>query len=275
MVGANLGQLGRRQLWLIGGTRESQELSLALAAAKIHHVVTVVTPEAATHYPTSPWRSVCVGAIAPDSLSDFLKVHNIAVVLDASHPFAVEISHTAIAACEHHQLPYLRYERPEISPALADATATDLIQTVVSYNEILTKAVLGGERVLITVGARNLYRFQPWQHHATLFARILPTPEALKAALAAGFTPARLIALRPPISRELELALWQQWQISQVITKASGQPGGEIVKRSLAQQLGIRLWILARPKMGYPRQTEDLQTAIAFCQDQLTQIQSK
>ncbi|HEY9888120.1 MAG TPA: hypothetical protein V6D02_06945, partial [Candidatus Obscuribacterales bacterium] len=30
-----------------------------------------------------------------------------------------------------------------------------------------------------------------------------------------------------PISPELERALWQQWQLTQVITKASGHPGGE------------------------------------------------
>ena len=35
----------------------------------------------------------------------------------------------------------------------------------------------------------------------------------------------RIIAIRPPISRELEQALWQQWRISLVVTKASGQSG--------------------------------------------------
>jgi precorrin-6A/cobalt-precorrin-6A reductase len=84
-----------------------------------------------------------------------------------------------------------------------------------------------GERTLLTLGYRQLRPFAPWQSQACLFARILPSLPALDGALAAGFTPERLIALRPPISAELETALWQQWQITQVITKASGPAGGE------------------------------------------------
>ncbi|MEO0825801.1 MAG: cobalt-precorrin-6A reductase [Cyanobacteria bacterium J06639_16] len=265
-----------RQLWLIGGTQESRQLAAALAAAQIPHVITVVTPEAAGLYAPSPWCQVQVGAIAPEVLTHFFTTYNIAAVLDASHPFAVEISQTAIAACTHHPLPYLRYERPQATPP-PDVSGVNaaLVQTIASYDEILTDAVLAGERVLLTLGSRYLYRFQPWHNRASLFARILPTFTALRAALAAGFDPTRLIALRPPISIELESALWQQWQITQVITKASGAPGGEAVKRSLAQQLGIRLWILARPDLAYPCQTEDLQTAIAFCHQQLGQNQPK
>jgi precorrin-6A/cobalt-precorrin-6A reductase len=87
--------------------------------------------------------------------------------------------------------------------------------------------------------------------------------DALNAALAAGFTGDRLIALRPPISAELELALWKQWQISTVVTKASGTPGGEQTKRQLAHDLGIQLMMIARPVIHYPHQTSDVERAIA------------
>jgi precorrin-6A/cobalt-precorrin-6A reductase len=97
-----------------------------------------------------------------------------------------------------------------------------------------------------------------------LFARILPSPTALEAVLAAGFTPDRIIALRPPITAELEVALWRQWQITQVITKASGQAGGEDRKQAIAAKLGVRLIRIARPAIAYPKQTDSLDTAIEF-----------
>ena len=50
-------------------------------------------------------------------------------------------------------------------------------------------------------------------------------------AIAAGFTTDKIIAIRPPINKELEQALWQQWQISLVVTKASAKAGGEDIKK--------------------------------------------
>ncbi|MDA0867399.1 MAG: precorrin-6A/cobalt-precorrin-6A reductase, partial [Cyanobacteria bacterium] len=95
----------------------------------------------------------------------------------------------------------------------------------------------------------------------------LPMAEAVTAAIAAGFTRQRLIALHPPVTPALEKALWQQWEISQVITKASGAPGGEATKYEIAAQLGVRLLVIDRPPIAYPRQTHCLTTAIAFAWD--------
>jgi precorrin-6A/cobalt-precorrin-6A reductase len=120
------------------------------------------------------------------------------------------------------------------------------------------------------MGYKSLHWFQPWHDRATLFARILPSAIALGAALQAGFTSERLIALRPPISAELERALWQQWQISMVVTKASGVAGGEDIKRQVAAELGVQLVIIDRPPVPYPQQTSDLQTALTFCQQNLS-----
>jgi precorrin-6A/cobalt-precorrin-6A reductase len=118
---------------------------------------------------------------------------------------------------------------------------------------------------LLTVGYRPLPLFAPWQERATLFARILPSVVALQTSLEAGFSPDRLVALRPPVPLALERALWQHWQISQIVTKASGQPGGEETKRQLAAELGVSLIVIARPAIAYPQQTSNLDVALGFC----------
>ena len=144
-----------------------------------------------------------------------------------------------------------------------------------NFDTLLAGDYLAGKRVLLTVGYRPLARFRPWQNRATLFARILPSMAALEAALAAGFTSDRLIALRPPISTEVEEALWRQWNISLVVAKASGQAGGEDIKRQLAALLGIPLVIINRPHLLYPQQTSDLAVALAFCHAILEKVDLK
>lgn len=139
------------------------------------------------------------------------------------------------------------------------------IDFVANFETLLAGRSLEGRRVLLTVGYRTLPLFLPWQDRCTLFARILPSVTALETAASAGFTQERLIALRPPIPIQLERALWQKWQIQMVVTKASGAPGGEDVKRQLAAELGVRLVIIDRPKLEYPAQTSDFATALEFC----------
>jgi len=254
-------QSSNPHLWLIGGTQESADLARAIAAFAIPSIITVTTESAHSLYPATPLLQVHVGKLTPDRLPPFLQDHTITAIVDASHPFATEVSQLAIAAAQRHNLPYLRFERPSVSCS----TASPADSSIPSLPHLLATDLLLGQRVLLTLGYRWLHLFQPWQAKATLFARILPSQTALAAALDAGFTPDRLIALRPPISADLERSLWQHWQISLVVTKASGTPGGEDLKRQIAAELGVKLLVIDRPQLAYPQQTSDIQAAVAFC----------
>lgn len=251
------------RLWLIGGTQDSKILAQHLVSAGVPCVVTVTTETARSLYPCSPLLLCYVGALDTASIADFLQQYGVIGILDASHPFAVEISQLAIAAARNHALPYLRYERPEVKSD--SSPAEDATETAESLLSLVASGSLDGERVLFTIGYRPLHLLRLYQDQAVLFARILPSRVALNGALAAGFTPDRLIALRPPVSMELERALWQQWGISVVVMKASGAPGGEEVKRTLAKELGIRCVAIARPAVEYPKWTSEITTALAFC----------
>lgn len=249
-----------RRVWLIGGTSESAQLAQALVQVHLPSVVTVTTEPARRLYQSAPNLRVVVTRFDAETLPLFLKQAAIAAILDASHPFATDISRLAIAAADQHGLPYLRFERP-----LPDGPGSPNEHWLESFETLLEGNELAGERVLLTVGYRPLPLFAAWQERATLFARILPSIMALQTALKAGFVPERLLALRPPVPLALERALWQHWHISRVVTKASGQPGGEDTKRQLAAELGIRLIVIARPAIGYPQQTSDLEVALQFC----------
>lgn len=258
-------------IWLIGGTQESAVLAQAIAAHQLPCVVTATTDSARSLYPISPTLRVWIGRLNAEHLAEFMQTHRIHCILDASHPFAVDISQLAIALAQTQKLPYLRYERPSIPPAFCsnEGAPPEPSSSSVLYLPDFPALFLGnyliGQRVLLTIGYRPLRLFSAWHDRATLFARILPSLTALQAAQTAGFTNDRLIALRPPVSAAVETALWQQWQISIVVTKASGTAGGEDTKRAVAQTLGITLIVIDRPSIDYPDQTSDIPTALSFC----------
>ena len=251
-------------LWLIGGTSDSVAIALALKSYLSCMVITVATETARSLYPAE--FLVKVGCLSAAGMQVFCREHNIKAVVDASHPYAVEVSQNALTTAQSLNIAYLRYERP----LAASSVNCDRIIVLDSLETLLTGQYLLGERVLLTVGCKALPLFESWHKRAQLWARILPKPESLQMALAAGFTSDRLICLRPPINLELEAALWQQWQISLVVTKASGKAGGEAIKTQVASQLNIPLIIIARPKVDYPRQTSCIQEVVAFCRQQAT-----
>jgi precorrin-6A/cobalt-precorrin-6A reductase len=263
------------KVWLIGGTQESVELARAIAQAHVPCIVTVTTEPARVLYPNLPGLTIWVGHLHRDTIETFLQTQAIQTILDASHPFAVEISRLAIAIAEQYQIPYLRYERPELefgqqeqptpsTPPIRNTLPSPLLLHLDSFATLLAGEYLTEQRVLLTIGYRPLPLFQPWHDRTMLFARILPSLTALESALNAGFTSDRLIALRPPVSAAVERALWQQWDISLVVTKASGVAGGEDVKQQVAAELGVSLIVIDRPAISYPQQTSNFSNALEF-----------
>lgn len=250
-----------KRVWLIGGTQESAMLAIALAQQNIALTITVTTESARSLYPTIHPHHIWVVVLTPKTLPHFLASQDIGTILDASHPFATGISELAIATAKEHHLPYIRYERPPmpLQQNSRNTTTVDRIAALFENDHLKTK------RVLLTLGYRLLHHFKHWHDHATLFARILPSNAALNAARDAGFTSKQLIALRPPLSVALEKAIYQHWNISVVVTKASGTAGGEDIKQQVTSELGIKLITIARPTVAYPQKTSNVPDAVNFC----------
>ncbi|MGK7894201.1 MAG: cobalt-precorrin-6A reductase [Xenococcus sp. (in: cyanobacteria)] len=247
-----------KKIWLIGGTKDSAEIAKAIANNQIPTIVTVTTNSAKNLYP--PNFSVRIGCFSIKQMEQFCLQEQIIAIVDASHPFATEVSQNAIAISQLKNIPYLCYER---KPCQLSNKNHNL--TLDSFETLLNGDYLQGHRVLLTVGCKILPQFKTWHGRATLFARVLPRVDSLQIALDSGFKSDRIIAIRPPITAELEIALWQKWQISLVVTKASGKAGGENIKHQVADSLGIPLITIARPKIFYPEQTSCIKEVMAFC----------
>ncbi len=238
-------------LWLVGGTSESRTIARAISAEGCSWVATVTTKPAVRLYAGLAGQ-VVVGRLDLQAVTEFLAMHKVTAIIDASHPFATGVSTLAIGT----GLPYLRFERPE-TPLEADTVLLP------DFDAVLKPEYLAGRCVLLTVGIKALPRFVAWQERATLWARVLPATVA--EAIAAGFWGNQIMAEHPPIAADCERALWKKLQIQTVITKASGEAGGVAVKQAVARELGVQLLVIARPKIAYPQQTAALDDVLTFC----------
>jgi precorrin-6A/cobalt-precorrin-6A reductase len=107
---------------------------------------------------------------------------------------------------------------------------------------------LAGRRLLLAIGARQLAEAVALSPGALHHARLLPNPEALQRAMAAGIAPQRLAPLRPGGSGEAALlaALLRRWRIDGILCRQSGGIT-ETLWRQLAASQNCELLLLQRP----------------------------
>jgi precorrin-6A/cobalt-precorrin-6A reductase len=195
-----------------------------------------------------------------EALGDFLARREADVVLDATHPFAVRITRTAHAVCRRLDVPFVRYERPDWEPPPGT-------RRVGSFAEAAALLPALGTRVLLTIGAKQLKHFAPLQDRLVLIARILPCVESLRQALAAGFTPDRLLCLRPPFSQEFNRAVLREYRADVLVTKASGRAGGVVEKVLAARELGLEVLMIRRPEQADIPCVGTLEAAVRACRE--------
>lgn len=235
---------------------------MALAQAGLRVSATVTRQEACTHLFHDMPESVTVSArgFTSESLGDYLAGGAADLVLDATHPFAVRITRIAHEVCTRMDVPYLRFERPDWTPP----AGTILVD---SFAEAAARLPDLGQRVMLTIGAKQLKHFVPLQERLTLFARILPSPLSLEQALKAGFSGERLLCLRPPFSAAFNEAIFREYQVDVLVTKASGMAGGVVEKVTAARELGMQVVMIRRPVLPDFAAVDTVEQAVTQCRE--------
>jgi precorrin-6A/cobalt-precorrin-6A reductase len=237
------------RLWLFAGTGEGPQLARHFLERGWRLRVSVVTPSAGASYPIDPNLEVVVGALAGagalDSLLDLAEQQGdpFAWVIDASHPFATRVTAAAVEATRHRPEGFLRLQRPILEAPMA---------LLLGQMGALSFHLVGGERLLLAIGARHLREacqqctVSSLQAKVLPHARVLPHPQALKQALQAGLEPSRLACLHPTADGAVEEALCHHWQIDTILCRQSGGPTEALWQR-IASKRSLRLLLLQRP----------------------------
>lgn len=232
---------------ILAGTQDARELAISLRQLGFPITASVISKYGEFLYENLE-INVQSQVLDAETMRDFIIAHSITTVIDATHPYAMNVSKTSLAICETLNIPYIRYERAKtILPSY------DKMSIVTNYDEAVSLAASIGKRIFLTIGSRNLKYFAKLLENKKYFlvARVLPDEAVLHECFSMGFMPNQLILMQGPFSQTLNLELYKKYQADVIITKDSGAVGGTDTKISAAIELNLPIIMIARPRLVY------------------------
>lgn len=176
------------------------------------------------------------------------------VIVDASHPYAVQISETAMKIAKDMGIEYVRYERKSTLDTLPN---NDLIIEVPTYEELgeALKDIDGC--ILNTTGSRNIDKILELKLENRIVHRVLPSLKVMEEVFNLGVRVEDLIFIKGPIGYELNKAFIKEYDGKALITKDSGPQGGTYEKIKAAIDMGIKVFVVERKTMDYGKVFND------------------
>lgn len=229
---------------IFGGTSEGRMLSECLCRNKIAHTLCVATDYGEEVLEPSEYAHVLQGRLDTQQMADLIQSEQCLVVVDATHPYAVEVSKNIRKACEMTEMKYLRFLR-------AEEAVIDVKNDVIVSSAAEAAAYLDGQEgaIFLTTGSKELPAFTAGVHETErLFVRVLPSVQVVASCRELGLEGKQICAMQGPFSEEMNRALLQQTKASWLVTKDTGFTGGFPEKVRAARSLGVRLVIIRRPE---------------------------
>ena len=184
------------------------------------------------------------GRMEVSQMCAFIWDKKIELVIDATHPFAREVTENIQKACRKADCEYVRCLREKEEE---DSGGGMKVFASVREAAAFLKDTKGN--ILLTTGTKELkeYRRIPG-FEKRCYARVLSTVSSVKQAAELGFEGKHLIAMQGPLSKEMNIALLRQVKAAYFVTKESGQAGGFQEKRQAAEETGTELVVIRRPR---------------------------
>ncbi|EIK96510.1 cobalt-precorrin-6x reductase [Pseudomonas sp. M47T1] len=216
-----------KRILLLGGVTEALAIARTLGPEHIYSLAGV------GRVPTDLRCQVRVGGYGgAELLAAFMRAEGITLLIDATHPYAAQISANAVLAASLAGIPCWALRRPAWQAQAGD-----------DWREFdgwpaLIEALRPFKRPLFTLGR------EPLQHLHEIPDEQFWTLRALDSC--AGNERCEVIGARGPFHIEDERALFQRRQIDVLISKNSGSSATE-PKLEVARERGTPVLILARP----------------------------
>lgn len=224
-----------KKVLVFAGTTEGRKLCEELAAGGAEVTACVATEYGRVAMPPRQGLEVRAGRLDARQMEKLLRGFSLAV--DATHPYADEVTRNIKKACDAAGAEYLRLIRPSL-----DGCGATVVPDAAAAAGYLS-GTLGN--VFLTTGTKELAAFGGLKER--LFARVLPSTEAISACRAAGLEGRHVICMQGPFSHRLNLALLLETGAKYLVTKDSGAAGGFAEKLSAAKEAGAEVVLIARP----------------------------
>lgn len=219
-----------RRILLLGGVTEALAIARTLGPEHIYSLAGV------GRVPTDLACQVRVGGYGGfEGLAQFVRDEQISLILDATHPYAAQISQNAALAAQLSGVPCWALRRPAWQPQAGDDW-----REVSDWAELI-EALKPFKRPLFTLGR------EPLQHLEEIPADQFWTLRALDEY--PGNERCEVIGARGPFLIEDERALFERRGIDVLISKNSGSAATE-PKLEVARELGMPVLVLRRPVLA-------------------------
>ena len=242
------GGITLNRVLIFAGTTEGRTLSEYLSENRIEHTVCVATEYGEEVLSASPYMTIHQGRMGVSEMEKLMQTGNFAAVVDATHPYAVEVTANIREASQEAKLPYLRLKR------WLDAETEGSIFYFHSNEECVVALEKTEGNILLTTGSKELatYCSRPLVKDR-LYVRILPGMESISICTELGIKGKQMIAMQGPFSTEMNEAILHQYEIACMVTKKSGRQGGYPEKLEAAERAGIPVYVIepADTERGY------------------------
>jgi precorrin-6A/cobalt-precorrin-6A reductase len=219
---------------ILGGTTEASTLA-GLLAGESRFEATLSLAGRTTAPRAQPIATRVGGFGGVDGLARYLRDHAIDAVIDATHPYAAQISANAVAACAEAGIALASLVRPPWQ-----RREDDRWQAVASTQDAALLLGRMPRRVFLSVGRQDLHHFALAPQHQYV-ARLIETPRQ-------AHLPPHLVLLhqRGPFDLEAERRLLIDQRIAVIVSKNSGGDA-TYPKIAAARALALPVVMIARP----------------------------
>lgn len=221
---------------LLGGTTEATALAHAIANAGIDAVFSYAGRTANPIEQPLPTRLGGYGGVK--GLADYIIDAQITHVVDATHPFATQISRNAVEACAMTQTPLIAHERPAWVAQPGDQWL-HAVDTLAAVAALPTSPA----RIFLAIGKQTLAAFAAQPQHFYLL-RLIDAPDA-----ALPLPNAEVVQDRGPFTVEADMDLMRIHAISHIVAKNSGGSGA-LAKLEAARRLHLPVILITRPAIA-------------------------
>ncbi len=238
----------RPNLLILAGTTEAAALARAVAGAGLSGTVSFAGR--VERLPAQPLPQRVGGFGGVEGLVAYLRAHRITHVVDATHPFAAQMSAHAAAACAEAGVPLVVLTRAPWS-----AVAGDRWLCVADIPAAVAALARPSARVMLAVGRMHLQEFAPNPQHFYLL-RLVEPPKA-----PFPFPDHHVVVDRGPFSAEADRALMEAHRIDLVVSKNSGGAGA-YAKIAAARALGLPVIMIDRPPQQAQARAESVEAVL-------------
>ncbi|MFB6450080.1 cobalt-precorrin-6A reductase [Bradyrhizobium tunisiense] len=228
---------------ILGGTADASLLAGEMARARIDAIYSYA---GRTHVPADQPLPTRIGGFGGVSgLAGYIRDERITHVIDATHPFAAEMSRNAAAACAETDTPLIALERAPWAMANGDnwIETADLTAAVAALPEMPAK-------VFLAIGRQHIAPFATKPQHAYTLRFVDPPEAPLPFA-------ADVIVSRGPFTLDGELEMMRARGIAWIVARNSGGDGAR-AKIDAARMLGLPVVMISRPELPERRRVESV-----------------